>query len=963
MSTIAALGCLIILAVAYGGEAVLRNSENRESPFEVVRRFQSASILLSGIVVLGLLFAVAAFSPESTDRTSASSVTLPVEVIGPDGTTESITVNASDVSSVDSLYLKAYSIGYPDYEGYDVSKASIRLNGGSWVDLTDAIATCKTPESQWDCIDGPYHTIRFEVAISDLGSLRDGDNTVSFRFNYAFASNSPDNHGDVSTGYRILGMEFRTSSDADAIDGTDFEWDDPGAWSAPDGYDSQSDIDDGEALWSSRDALIDGWQGPDIRASCADCHEKEGRDLAYFGFSNKSIVERSEFHGLSEEEGKKIAAYIRSYNLEDPDSGTEYDAPGRPWHPPYQPGPTAFASRSDGDPRNTGQSFEDMSSQMWAAGAGVEWALDTDREMWTYFKGSDGTFGYEDVSVESTLNMRQLPVNLQFPDWNEWLPRHHPLDLFGSTFENGYDGDDPWGAYTSDDPHWTFHTFEECWDATGGDPSQCGDKYFQAVKGLYSNAREFQRKVGGSIQPTSTYDDLEDGLLASSLMKWQAVKQWELVHNYDLADEGTHWRSEVEPLTWIADARQVYDIPPHIAGPHTGPRSGEYDLYLDNAWYQLQTVINSGRGIGTGIRPTDWRYHFMHINQLEKDLGFEHSMRFVTAFVKVNQNCDVDGLYDNPDSPKAWFFRRGHCDFGAEMFRRGWVYPAVDRVTGGQALTVYEEMLRANYEGFSKYPEDDWKRQYGEKGWEPSDFTPSLDHPWYDDNETPSHYYKTLDRMAERGASEGLLDDVARWGEKMNPNGDWEQWMIDGDAHSVSLAPGWNVISSNVAPDPDDLETVFSDVSVTVVRDEDDAVYRPSDDQNEIGGWDPLEGYKVYTESSQTLTLKGDAVDHSTTIPLQEGWNLVSYLPDDPQAVDDALDSIRDALIIVKDEEGRTYVPEYGIDEIGQLEPEKGYQIYVDEDVDLVYPDGKSSETKATSPSTSGGSTTASDGR
>jgi hypothetical protein len=1113
-------------------------------------------------------------------------VTLPIEVIGPDGTTESITVNASDVSNVDSLYLRAYSIGYPYFEGYDVNKASIRLNGGSWVDLTDAIANCKFPESQWRCIEGPYHTIRFEVAVSDLGTLQDGANTVSFRFNYAFPSNSPDSHGDKSTGYRILDLEFRTGTDADAIDGTDFVWDDPGQWTAPDGYDNATAVSEGKTLWESRNILKDGWGGPEIRASCADCHAKDGRDLAYFAFSNKSIIERSEFHDLSEDQGKKIAAYIRSKVLRDPDTGTTYEAPGRPWEPPYQPGPTALASREPGDPREMGESFAQVSSQKWAAGAGLDWALERDEEMWPYVQGEDGTFTYEDVAVDSTLNMRQLPINLQMPDWNEWLPRFHPLDVLGETFENGADRMDPWGKYELGEG-WSFQDFEDCMQNNGNDPSACSDEYFRAVKGLYSDTRNLQRNFSNG-DVTSKYTDLERGLVSSLLAKWQAVKQWELVHGYDMADEGRHWRSEVEPLTWIADARQVFDIPPHIAGKHVGPKDEAYDLYLDNAWYQLQTVINSGRGISTGIRPTDWRYQFMHISGV-RGLGMGHSMRFITSFVKVNQNCDVDGTFDL-GGPKSWFFRRGHCDFGGDMIRRGWVYPKVDEVTGGQALTVYEEILRANFRGFGKYSTDSWDRKTGEKGWEPEDFTPSLNDPWYDDRETPSHYYKTVNRMDQLGADPDLIDSIARWGEEMNPSGDWEQWMktsdntapsvtltapsdgatrvapgdfilaadasdndgsvrevtfyagdtklgtdtsapyeaawsdvgagsyvlsaeavdddtartvssvdvtvttddppngvhyayyegdwaivpdystlrpkttgtmsnvdlsvrerddkfsiryvsyvnipstdtgsytfyttsddggnlyVDGklvvsndgihaareesgtiplsegwhrivveyfelvnsqslsvswkgpdfakeqipsgrlyrtspttlSSQTVDLESGWNLISGDVAPDTAALETVFADVSVQLVKNEEGAVYDPSEGTNEIGAWDSTAAYKVYTDSRQTLTLDGTIVEDTTTIPLDEGWNYVPYLPDGASSLSSALESISSELVMVKDEAGNTYVPAYGIDEIGQLEPEAGYQVYVSAPVDLVYSDGAKSITTQT---------------
>ena len=32
------------------------------------------------------------------------------------------------------------------------------------------------------------------------------------------------------------------------------------------------------------------------------------------------------------------------------------------------------------------------------------------------------------------MNTREIPVAIQFPDWNEWLPRVHPKDAWGTTF-------------------------------------------------------------------------------------------------------------------------------------------------------------------------------------------------------------------------------------------------------------------------------------------------------------------------------------------------------------------------------------------------------------------------------------------------------------------------------------------------------------------------------------------------
>ena len=100
------------------------------------------------------------------------------------------------------------------------------------------------------------------------------------------------------------------------------------------------------------------WVGA-IKAHCSDCHSEDGRDLKYFNYSNNSIVVRSVFHGLTTAQGNQIASYIRSLNVPNP---------GRPWNPPYQPGP-GLDSKPVTD---------------WAAGAGLSAVLDSDAEIQPY---------------------------------------------------------------------------------------------------------------------------------------------------------------------------------------------------------------------------------------------------------------------------------------------------------------------------------------------------------------------------------------------------------------------------------------------------------------------------------------------------------------------------------------------------------------------------------------------------
>ena len=297
-----------------------------------MKRFLVSLALLGTMGIMGLITLGLTTLPSST-------VLLPIEVIGSENHTESVSVSVSDASDVDRVWLMGYSVAHPQHfvdtepGRYSEPKAEVRLNGGPWVGVTNENVTCNEPEeSAFNCVQGPYHTTRFAISTSRLGTPVDGQNQLEFRFNYA--------SGDLSSGYYVLGVSFLRASEAPpsydtwedtgAIDGTTWEFDDPAGWTPPSGFDTQSDIDAGRSLWEQRDRLIDRPGGPPIVAACADCHASNGEDLEYFSFSNKSIVSRSEFHGLSTEEGKQIAAYIRSQ------SGPRVSWP---WQPPYQPGP------------------------------------------------------------------------------------------------------------------------------------------------------------------------------------------------------------------------------------------------------------------------------------------------------------------------------------------------------------------------------------------------------------------------------------------------------------------------------------------------------------------------------------------------------------------------------------------------------------------------------------------------
>lgn len=167
-------------------------------------------------------------------------------------------------------------------------------------------------------------------------------------------------------------------------------------------------------------------------------------------------------------------------------------------------------------------------------------------------------------------------------------------------------------------------------------------------------------------------------------------------------------------------------------------------------------------------------------------------------------------------------------------------------------------------------------------------------------------------------------------------------------AHSIELQQGWNHISSYIAPKDSSLKALFGDAlsDVVLMKDEVGNVFMPQEGIDQLGAWNPLEAYMVYAHADDTLQIEGMSLsDAPPAIPLEKGWNQVPFLSDMPLAIDTALSSISEYLVMVKDHAGQAYLPEFGIDDIGEMQPGYGYQIYISEPATLVYITADSPET------------------
>jgi cytochrome c553 len=281
--------------------------------------------------------------------------------------------------------------------------ASVRLNESPWVALNNQSVAVAEPGRSYGGIGGGFATLTLTLALRP-GGMADGNNPICFRFNGT---------NGVSSGFRVLAFNLLASDGRALLPAEAFEEEDPNLWTPP--LADPANIAAGRALWNSAPLVASGLSNaPPIRAHCSDCHARDGRDLRYFNYSNASIEARSRFHGLSAQEGKQIASYIRALPLPNP---------GRPWNPPYQPGP--------------GQ--RTVKAANWAAGAGLKWVLDRDSETLRYLFPASATglaITPAAFAPDANLDPREIPIAFELPDWNHWLPRVHPKDAFGAHFDN-----------------------------------------------------------------------------------------------------------------------------------------------------------------------------------------------------------------------------------------------------------------------------------------------------------------------------------------------------------------------------------------------------------------------------------------------------------------------------------------------------------------------------------------------
>jgi hypothetical protein len=158
----------------------------------------------------------------------------------------------------------------------------------------------------------------------------------------------------------------------------------------------------------------------------------------------------------------------------------------------------------------------------------------------------------------------------------------------------------------------------------------------------------------------------------------------------------------------------------------------------------------------------------------------------------------------------------------------------------------------------------------------------------------------------------------------------------------IPIAAGWNMISLNIHPVDSATDTILGPLSskeFILTKNDLGEVYCPSLFIDDIGTFRTGEGYKVYSGAADTIRVDGSAVNAAATpLSLPSGWSMIGYLPQSDMPIVTALAGITPQILLVKNNEGQAYFPDYFIDDIGTMRVGAGYQVFMKAAAVLTYP-------------------------
>jgi len=147
----------------------------------------------------------------------------------------------------------------------------------------------------------------------------------------------------------------------------------------------------------------------------------------------------------------------------------------------------------------------------------------------------------------------------------------------------------------------------------------------------------------------------------------------------------------------------------------------------------------------------------------------------------------------------------------------------------------------------------------------------------------------------------------------------------------IELKAGWNMFSTFMKHDNMKMKNIFHRFVEHVIISKNNLgqAYLPEYDFDGINNMIPGHAYQTKLSANNTLYIEGEYTKpEKHPITLTEGWNMIGYLRTNDATTTNVFAGIDD-LVIVKDNSGMAYLPEFEFNGIGMMTPGQGYQVKV----------------------------------
>jgi len=162
----------------------------------------------------------------------------------------------------------------------------------------------------------------------------------------------------------------------------------------------------------------------------------------------------------------------------------------------------------------------------------------------------------------------------------------------------------------------------------------------------------------------------------------------------------------------------------------------------------------------------------------------------------------------------------------------------------------------------------------------------------------------------------------------------------------IEINEGFQFVSSNIDPENPDMTIVVQEIitdGLDFIRNSQGEMLRKIGPNwvNGIGDWIVNEGYLIKTSTAGQFTVEGNKISAITPISVFEGFQFVSYYPENEMDASNAFETIiGDDLDFIRDSQGqmiRKIGPNW-VNGIGNCNPGQGYLVKMHNEGQIVYP-------------------------